>query len=159
YRLKNPTRALAKEIITQTAASVRRAGGSVVECGVGLEPLLDDLLRLRPPASGLAASTRSTASRVPMPFLQIVCHSLWNRESPALQTAGDARFLDSYEAGEASGALTGYVQAKLEPKKADGDESGLTSAELDLISSAFGFLMTRSGAKMAYPADLLAEQI
>lgn len=147
YRLKNATRAEAEEIITRTA--MLRG----VDCGDGIEPLLDDLVGS---ASRFTASQSagprpdgegSPRSRIPMPFLQIVCYRLWRQQmGGAGRTA--ARFLER-PPGPVRAELEAYCREKLQ---------ALSVAEQDLASAAFGFLMTRSGAKMAYPVDVLAQQ-
>lgn len=148
YRLKNPTRAETEEIIQKTAFSEQR-----VECGPGLEPLLDDLLATpRLSTTPATPPELSARSRVPMPFLQIVCHGLWeeqlgNRHPPSIPYS--SRFVESHSPGLAAAELEAYCRKKLE---------GLASDEQDLASAAFGFLMTPGGAKMAYPVDVLASQ-
>jgi hypothetical protein len=149
YRLKNATRGEAEEIITRTAAL------RGVECGSGLDPLVDDLVRA---ASRIAAArisgpgTRtdeSPRSRIPMPFLQIVCFRLWQQQMMGKDaTRPGRRFLET-PPGPVRAELEAYCREKLQ---------ALTSAEQDLAAVAFGFLMTRSGAKMAYPIDVLAQQ-
>jgi hypothetical protein len=148
YRLKNATRGEAEEIITRTAA-LRR-----VECGSGLDPLVDDLVSA---ASRIAAArisgpgTRtdeSPRSRIPMPFLQIVCFRLWQQQMMGKDARPSGRFLETTP-GPVRAELEAYCREKLQ---------ALTSAEQDLAAAAFGFLMTRSGAKMAYPIDVLAQQ-
>lgn len=149
YRLKNATRAEAEEIITRTAI-VRD-----VECGPGLDPLVDDLVSA---ASRMAAgrisgpdasADWSPRSRIPMPFLQIVCHRLWQQQMIGDgKTRPATRFLETAP-GPVRAELEAYCRDKLK---------ALSAAEQDLASAAFGFLMTRSGAKMAYPVDVLAQQ-
>ena len=149
YRLKNATRGEAEEIITRTAAL------RGVECGSGLDPLVDDLVGA---ASRIAAAriagpgTRtdeSPRSRIPMPFLQIVCFRLWQQQMMGRDAPRSGqRFLDTTP-GPVRAELEAYCREKLR---------ALMSAEQNLASAAFGFLMTRSGAKMAYPIDVLAQQ-
>jgi len=146
YRLKNATQAEAEEIITRTA-QLRGA-----ECGDGLEPLLDDLVTASSrfgTARGIdrvATGEESPHSRIPMPFLQIVCYRLWQQQM--MPPHSHARFLERAP-GPVRGELEAYCREKLQ---------ALSPAEQDLAAAAFGFLMTRSGAKMAYPIDVLAEQ-
>jgi WD40 repeat protein len=149
YRLKNATRSEAEEIITRTA--LLRG----VDCGDGIEPLLDDLVRS---ASRVAAARvsgpgaqgdESARSRIPMPFLQIVCYRLWRQQiGGAGGGAAGKRFLDK-PPGPVRAELDAYCREKLQ---------ALSLPEQDLASAAFAFLMTRSGAKMAYPVDVLAQQ-
>lgn len=148
YRLKNPARADAEEIIRRTAATAQD-----VECGAGLEPLLDDLIATtRGSQHSAARGALSRSGRVSMPFLQIVCHRLWARQfgpRPAVLPRIDAKFLDAPSANLASAELEAYCREKLEALNLDAR---------DLASAAFGFLMTPAGSKMAYPIDVLASQ-
>jgi WD40 repeat protein len=144
YRLKNATRAEAEDIIIRTALTRN------VETGPGLEPLVDDLVNTASRMAPTTQSERSSRSLLPMPFLQIVCHRLWQRQMIGGngRLRADARFLDAAP-GSVRTELEAYCREKLE---------ALSETEQDLASAAFGFLMTRSGAKMAYPLDVLAEQ-
>lgn len=143
YRLKNATRGEAEDIIIRTALTQK------VETGQGLEPLVEDLARTASHMTRAIQSDRSPDSRLPMPFLQIVCYRLWQRQM--MGRDGSLRpgaFLDAAP-GPVRTELEHYCREKL---------GALSEAERDLASAAFGFLMTRSGAKMAYPVDVLAEQ-
>jgi hypothetical protein len=144
YRLKNATRAEAEDIIIRTALTRK------VETGPGLDPLVDDLVNTASRMVPTTQSERSSRSLLPMPFLQIVCYRLWQRQMIGGngRLRADARFLDA-PPGSVRAELEEYCREKLE---------ALPEAEQDLASAAFGLLMTRSGAKMAYPLDVLAEQ-
>lgn len=150
YRLKNPTRSQARDIIVSTARSQ-----SPVECGAGLEPLLDELLQMRSGAPHGGPTV--VRSRIAMPFLQIVCHRLWDREMGGTVLEPHAPdgtptvdvFLKAYEQDTARRQLKGYVFEKLTVDR----------QQQDLLSAAFGLLITRHGAKMAYPVDTLADQM
>jgi hypothetical protein len=85
-----------------------------------------------------------------MPFLQIVCHRLWQQQMIGGdgRLRGNTRFLDA-PPGSVRAELERYCREKLH---------ALSDAEQDTAAAAFGFLMTPSGAKMAYPLDVLAEQ-
>jgi len=147
YRLKNATRSEAEEIITRTA----RLRG--VDCGDGMDPLLDDLVRSASRiaavrvSGGGASGDESPRSRIPMPFLQIVCYRLWRQQMLGGATARK-QFLEKAP-GPVRDELEAYCREKLQ---------ALSVPEQDLASAAFAFLMTRSGAKMAYPVDVLAQQ-
>ncbi|HET9369535.1 MAG TPA: hypothetical protein VFO19_04785, partial [Vicinamibacterales bacterium] len=146
YRLKNATLGEAEEIITRTAMLCG------VECGPGLDALLVDLVNASSridPARRAAPSPHGEPSprgRIPMPFLQIVCYRLWQQQM--LGAAARTVFLEQAP-GPVRGELEAYCREKLKT---------LSAREQDLAAASFGFLMTRSGAKMAYPIDVLAEQ-
>jgi WD domain, G-beta repeat len=144
YRLKNATRAEAEDIIIRTALTRK------VETGSGVEPLVEDLVSAASRMAPATQSEQSSRGLLPMPFLQIICYRLWQRQmiggSGRVRT--DVRFLD-HAPGPVRAELERYCREKVE---------ALSEAEQDLASAAFGLLMTRSGAKMAYPLDVLAEQ-
>ena len=148
YRLKNPTRAEAEEIIEKTAHSEQK-----VECGDGFDALLDDLLSAPRGVSAIAGDVAASArSRIPMPFLQIVCHRLWEKQlgrAHGTLAPFAAKFVESHKPGTAAAELDAYCREKLE---------ALTPEQRDSAAAAFGFLMTPAGAKMAYPVDVLATQ-
>ncbi|WP_321471952.1 WD40 repeat domain-containing protein [uncultured Paludibaculum sp.] len=138
YRLKAPNRRQTREIIEATCRSA----------GVGksalLPDLLDDLLRATTPGQrGAEARSREFVSP---PYLQIACHRLWQQSPPDEQSG----FPRVYSAGGASGALRAYCDESLNP---------LPQAAKEVISGAFGFLITRQGAKMAYELNSLAEHL
>lgn len=143
YRLKNPTRFEAEDIIRQTVSSV-----DGIKCGRGLRVLLDDLQdashSARPPSS-----QPSLQRRVPMPFLQIVCHRNWEREFQANGSSLHSRQFLENEPTPARDELRSYCAEKLDR---------LTPAQRRVAAAAIGFLVTPGGAKMAYPADVLATQ-
>jgi hypothetical protein len=148
YRLKNPTRSEAEEIIRKTVMVAHR-----LQCGDGLDALLDDLLNVAWVGRPSTRAEASVLSRVPMPFLQIVCYRLWERQLGEKRPEGmppPKEFLETAP-GPASAELDAFCREILKER--------LTLAEQDLACAAFGFLMTPSGAKMAYPVDVLATQI
>ncbi|MGJ5818329.1 WD40 repeat domain-containing protein [Paludibaculum fermentans] len=138
YRLKSPTRRQAKEIIEATTRSA----------GVGKSPLLPELIEdlLRAAAPGMPGATYRSREFVSPPYLQIACRRLWE-ESPPTEESGFPR---QYEPGGASNALRAYCDVNLDP---------LDKAAKEVISGAFGFLITRQGAKMAYELNSLAEHL
>jgi WD40 repeat protein len=143
YRLKNATRAEAEDIISRTALTEN------VETGPGIEPLVDDLARAASDAVRETPPERSVNSRLPMPFLQIVCYRLWQQQMIGLDgSLRPGRFLEAAPSPVRI-ELEHYGREKL---------ASLSESEQDLASAAFGLLVTRSGAKMAYPLDVLAEQ-
>ncbi|QOY91200.1 WD40 repeat domain-containing protein [Paludibaculum fermentans] len=138
YRLKAPNRRQAKEIIEATTRSA----------GVGksalLPELIEDLLRAATP--GMPGTAYRSREFVSPPYLQIACRHLWE-ESPPTEESGFPR---QYEPGGASNALRDYCKVNLDP---------LPKQAKEVISSAFGFLITRQGAKMAYELNSLAEHL
>jgi WD40 repeat protein len=129
YRLRNPSAPLAATIVRKTAETVH------VECDpAGLELLIQDLKMSARPANPTSAVAQQS---VAPPYLQIACHGLWEKKPPA----PGGVFLEGYEAGDAWKALGRYCEAKLED---------LTVEEREAASDAFGYLITRGGAKRAY---------
>jgi hypothetical protein len=140
YRLKNPSRDQCEDIIEHTAGKTSESG---------LQGLLDDLI-----GCGLAASAQpgisSVRNRIALPFLQIACYRIWDEDLTAAPEG--AEFLGGYEKGRAERELRSYCTETLE-RLLTSDE------ERDLASDAFGYLMTRRGAKMAYELDNLADHM
>jgi WD40 repeat protein len=151
YRLKDPSRRLARTIIAKTIRT----------SGVAPDPRLDDLVE------DLAAGDRQLMAQtqvspvlrdsVPPPFLQIACHGLWEAqfgtrwtgEMPAATGVdGAVTFPAAYRRGGAAGHLHQYARQML---------SKLSRNEQFWLSEALGFLITRRGAKLAYEAAALAE--
>jgi WD40 repeat protein len=143
YRLKNPDREEAAEIIERTAGRTSEEG---------LEILLEDLIGLHAPSGGSGGKAPENGSslrnRIALPFLQIVCHRIWDEDK---QDGNGTEFLSGYQAARASAELREYCKLKLDTE--------LQESEQDLASEAFGFLMTKRGAKMAYELDNLAEHM
>lgn len=138
YRLKAPNRRQAREIIEATARSV----------GVGKSALLPELLNdlLRAATPGMRGAVYRSREFVSPPYLQIACRRLWDM-SPPTEESGFPR---TYNAGGASTALRSYCDENLNP---------LPKEAKEVISGAFGFLITRQGAKMAYELNSLAEHL
>jgi hypothetical protein len=97
YRLRRLTARQAKSIVENTAA----LAGVPVDAKV--EALVRDLSSLD------RGQKRSGGVFIDPPYLQIVCHRVWNREHPTGQTP----FLWSYAEGEAEGELKAYCREKL----------------------------------------------
>jgi hypothetical protein len=83
---------------------------------------------------------------VPLPYLQIVCHGFWNQSPPG----PDLPFLSGYLPNQAKAQLDDYCRIRLE---------GLSDEEKDAACDAFGYLITRGGAKRACPFSELADLI
>ncbi|MBN9661117.1 MAG: hypothetical protein J0H49_23195 [Acidobacteria bacterium] len=138
YRLKAPNRRQAKEIIEATARSV----------GVGKSALLPELLNdlLRAATPGMRGAVYRSREFVSPPYLQIACRRLWDLNPPSEESG----FPREYTPGGASNALRSYCDENLDP---------LPKEAKEVISGAFGFLITRQGAKMAYELNSLAEHL
>jgi WD40 repeat protein len=146
YRLKNPSKRQARDIITSTIRTVN------VKPSENLSLLLRDLLSVdtacqlgSEPASG----SRRLRDYVPPPYLQIVCYRLW-RHTASVQNGDWRTFPDSYHKDDARHELELYCRETLDL---------LTTSEKDLICDALGFLMTSQGAKMAYELSNLAQHM
>jgi WD40 repeat protein len=150
YRLKNPNKRQARDII---AATVRSVG---VKPSESLSVLVDDLLSVTPSrnilsqdASGMTAAARSLRDYVSPPYLQIACYRLWQRTATA-QEGGSPTFPASYQKGDATRELELYCRENLD---------SLPSDQQNLVCDALGFLMTKQGAKMAYELSNLADHM
>jgi hypothetical protein len=134
YRLKNPTRKQAMEIIRATARS------SGIPASKDLDRLLRDLTFAGLQGSKSGYRTRETISP---PYLQIACQRLWEKQPPTVETGFPAGYLDN----AASSAIGDYCTDHLNP---------LPARDKEVISESMGFLITRQGAKMAYELTSLA---
>ena len=176
YRLRYPEKDEARYIITETCKLV-----DVEPAGENLDKLVDDLATIEKSFNvGRGADKTTKTIRlvrrnfVPPPYLQIVCDTLWkdqfdNPVPPATgSTNGDnveqkpARFLENYKAGDenavngeesgAQKAVREFCETKLSPPF-------LKTWEQGLAARAFGFLVTKQGAKMAYELRSLASHM
>ena len=138
YRLKSPTRRQGESIIRLTAASVG------VTTSAFVKPLVEDLLDTSP--EGSRATTHRSKEFIPPPYLQIACQRLWDTEPPTAESG----FPVSYSRGAAANALRDYCNEHL---------NALDAASQQHVARAFGFLITRQGAKMAYEVNSLAEHM
>ena len=136
YRLKNLNENEAFDVIERTAMTV---GVSCHE--PGLHAMLGDL---RKPLAKRRAADEFLKEHVTPPYMQIVCQRIWQETKPS---AGDP-FLKSYRKGDAQRVLRRYCREKLSP---------LSDRQKQLASDAFGMLMTKRGAKMAYATADLAD--
>ena len=176
YRLRYPEKDEAKYIIEQTCGRVD------VELDVDkLDKLVDDLSTIEKSfeggrVDGETAKTVRFVRRnfVPPPYLQIVCDTLWKEQfdnpvQPAtVTTNGDepeqkpVRFLENYKAGDEkaeNGEESGAQKAVREFCKAKLSPPFLKKWEQSLAARAFGFLVTKQGAKMAYELRSLASHM
>jgi WD40 repeat protein len=179
YRLRYPEKDEAKYIIEQTCKLV-----NVTTAAENLDKLVDDLSTIEKSFEGdrVDGAKNKTVrfvrrNFVPPPYLQIVCDTLWKEQfekpvQPAtvmtVTTKGDdaektpVRFLENYKAGvedavngEESGAqkaVREFCRAKLSPPF-------LKKWEQNVAARAFGFLVTKQGAKMAYELRSLASHM
>ncbi|MEA2204135.1 MAG: hypothetical protein QOE77_911 [Blastocatellia bacterium] len=186
YRLKYPDKDEAADIIRRTASlgkiSIDNKEVSVATDEEKLEFLIDDLSKIEKGsnAGGGAGGTAGTRARivrrtfVAPPYLQIACERLWAKQ-----------YLKAKETIRKRGAapvdpnisrqpfLANYVAGGPEPSDVPGKEPGgdaqrvlnefckesldrLTPRQQDIAARAFGFLVTKQGAKMAYELGSLA---
>jgi hypothetical protein len=115
YRLRRITPEQARTIITRTAM-LRR-----VHTSSKIDSLLVDLLKIRSRYDKLNVESKNALNNaklespavktlsVELPYLQIVCAQIWNREHPT----EDTEFLKSYRNGEAEQVLEGYCHGVL----------------------------------------------
>jgi WD40 repeat protein/tetratricopeptide (TPR) repeat protein len=150
YRLKNPSKRQARDIISATVRSVE------VQPSESLSLLVGDLLSVSPrdnhaspKATGDTSAAHILRDYVPPPYLQIACYRLW-RKTTATKNGEKLTFPQSYETGEARRELELYCRENLE---------SLTQDQQNLICDALGFLMTNQGAKMAYELSNLAQHM
>lgn len=144
YRLKNFTRDQADLVIESTTRWAEATYGA------GSEDLLDDLVGMRstaPDIEKIPGTKLGRRSRIRPPMLQIVCYRLWENQ----MKEGVTEFLGSYESGTAKQELEQYCKSRIDHE--------LFEREKQIASDAFGYLMTRRGAKMPYELDHLAEHM
>jgi WD40 repeat protein len=181
YRLRYPNKEEAEDIIARTCQlSGVEADQDKLRC------LVEDLSKIEKGSGGFSerSTSRGTAKTrvirrtfVAPPYLQIACERLWNQQYRApgaapvkpLKSEGEGgakpfdRFLIDYRTGngdatagepggDAQKALRDFCQEKLSPPF-------LTRNQQDVIARAFGFLVTKQGAKMAYELRSLAEHM
>lgn len=139
YRLRNPNKRQAREIIERT---VMAAGVACDE--TGLEQLVEDLMTVYAVDRQRSEPPLRKDYIVP-PYTQIVCSRIWKRSGPSL--AGGP-FLASYRPGDADREIKEYCREKLQD---------LVPGQREMACEAFGFLMTKRGAKMAYAVSDLAD--
>jgi WD40 repeat protein len=143
YRLKNPTRRQARDII---ASTVRSYG---VQPADTLPQLADDLVTatkvLR--AGVEQSSAKGLRDSVPPPLLQIACRGLWDAHPPQ-PNGGPASFPAAYQPGDAVRQLEHYCDSML---------ARMSGAQQKTLSEALSFLITRKGAKVAYELSALSE--
>ena len=145
YRLKNPTRAEAEDIIRQTC---RAATPPIQADGNALKLLVRDLSKVERSGPTLEYVERGF---VPLPYLQIACHRLWQRQRERGAT-GAPKFPEAYEEGDSARLLRDFCDEQLGPKN-------LNLIQRSLVARAFDLLVTRKGAKMAYELSSLREFI
>ena len=168
YRLRYPRIDEAQRIIAETCRL-----SSVEPHPENLEKLVEDLSSIEKNfdhssnSDGTTVRTVRVVRRdyVPPPYLQIVCDSLWKEqyEKPATTNGGTSiqikRFLEDYKSApetptagvesDAQRAVRQFCEAKL-------SLPFLRKWEQSIAARAFGFLVTKQGAKMAYELRSLA---
>ncbi len=161
YRLRYPEVDEARDIIWQTCEEIAKTPVNKENLGL----LVTDLSKIpkgfadhKHTVDNGAAETRFLRRNfVPPPYLQIVCDRLWKEqyETPAVPAA---TFLEHYRTGSDSGngsesdaqrVVRIFCEEKL-------SAPFLNEREQDLVARAFGFLVTKQGAKMAYELNNLA---
>jgi WD40 repeat protein len=105
-----------------------------------------------------AVTTESASVKrntVILPYLQIVCRELWDREFPSASSPDNkqAVFLSSWDSKKAPARsiLDNFCKRTL-------NSLGSTRRK-DIASHAFDFLITREGAKLPYEYTMLAEHM
>ncbi len=184
YRLRYPDKDETQDIIRRTC---QLSGVDPDE--ENLRSLVEDLSKIEKGGGSLAErSTGQNKTRaqvvkrnfVAPPYLQIACERLWNKQYAltAEKQAGSlltkpivisdegtsyTRFLTDYRAGngdstdqepggDAQKALRSFCEEKL-------SSPFLSRNEQNIVARAFGFLVTKQGAKMAYELRSLAEHM
>ena len=183
YRLKSPNKEEAFDIIDRTCNYV-----NVPVAEDRLELLVDDLTKIKAAAVATSNNHESQmdVDTVAPPYLQIACKKLWDQqfklsqdseppatngkpeEPPAtngkpeeLQATVDKteeppaeadkpKFLAQYQVGDARSMLKSFCYEIL--KEFD-------KPDRELLAEAFNFLVTKQGAKLAYPLASLAEHM
>ena len=159
YRLKNPNKQEAKNIIENTC--------SLVDMPVHEDQLTDFVRELtwicraestaKPEQNG--NETSQDLDIVPPPYLQIACRRLWERQFNSPNSARPAaeedetpeeQFLSDYKRGDAREMLKSFCEEILD---------AFNKRDRALIAEAFNYLVTKKGAKMAYALSSLAEHM
>ena len=176
YRLRYPEKDEAKYIITQTCKLV-----DVEPVPENLDELVDDLATIENSfeagaVTGEVSKTVRLVRRnfVPPPYLQIVCDTLWKEQfdnpvpNVTATNNGDTaeqkpvRFLENYKTGSentVNGDESGARRAVREFCEAKLSQPFLKKWEQNVAARAFGFLVTKQGAKMAYELRSLASHM
>ncbi len=133
YRLSKPTRQQVQSIIVQTA-DLR---GVKVSQNVNL--LLDDL-------SALHITTQQQSAEIDLPYLQVVCHRIWEREKPSV----DTEFLRTYKKGQTAEELDAHCRGPL---------NAMSRGRRMLVSKALGYLTGPHEAKRSVSLSELAADV
>ncbi len=168
YRLKYPDKDEAEDIIRRTCEL-----SGVSPHDANLRNLVDDLSKIEKGGGSFAeraTGADQTKTRVikrnfvAPPYLQIACERLWNQQYDSTDPRNPnlVPFLANYKSGdsanehEAGGdaqkALRDFCEEKLSPPS-------LNRSQQNIVAQAFGFLVTKQGAKMAYELRSLAEHM
>ena len=176
YRLRHPEIDEAKDIITKTCWL-----GNVKPHFDNLDKLVNDLASIQKNFEVTNQPDTNETPRVrvlrrdfvPPPYLQIVCDSLWKEQYEIVAATGDTAtnagtkqdvrlFLENYKAGlgnpvegeesDAQRAVRVFCESKL-------SAPFLKKWEQSVAARAFGFLVTKQGAKMAYELRSLASHM
>lgn len=153
YRLKCPNKLEAGEIIERTCSFA-----NVETDQARLTDLVTDLARIER-GEPIAADSGSSIDAeeafidrdlVELPYLQIACQRLWDRQFSAEPGATAGTFPADYQTGNARRMLKLFCHEKL---------SSLNDSERAILADAFDFLVTKKGAKIAYELSSLAEHM
>jgi WD40 repeat protein len=180
YRLRYPDKDEAQDIIRRTC---QLSGINPNESN--LAALVEDLSKIEKGSGSFAerstyqegASTRIIKRNfVAPPYLQIACDRLWiaqyagngkqaEADAAALSVTGASNFkpflidyqagsdvVDHERGGDAQKALRAFCEEKLSAPH-------LNRTQQDIVARAFGFLVTKQGAKMAYELRSLADHM
>jgi len=151
YRLKNPDKIQAEQIIRLTAG---HAGAFVDQAG--LTALIGDLSKVEVGAGRSRSGDEIQRDYVVPPHLQLVCRGLWEMES---QQNSEERFLflAGYAAQERMG--TQNPARRILQRFCMDQMEALTAEQQALAAEAFDFLVTSQGAKMSYELKSLAKHM
>lgn len=156
YRLKNPSKQDARNIISRTC--------SLVDMPVDekkLKRLVADLTTIETISATPTHDQNGNEGAQDMdivapPYLQIACRRLWERQFNSANRANPAaeppeeKFLSNYKDGAAREMLKSFCEEIL---------NAFNKGDRALIAEAFNYLVTKKGAKMAYALASLADHM
>jgi WD40 repeat protein len=156
YRLKNPNKQGAKKIISRTC--------SLVDMPVDekkLKLLVADLTTIEtisatPTHDQNGDEGPQDSDIVAPPYLQIACRRLWERQFNSAKSIAQngnteaEKFLSDYKDDDARAMLRSFCEEIL---------NAFNKRDRALLAEAFAYLVTKKGAKMAYPLSSLADHM
>lgn len=152
YRLKNPDRQQAEQIIRLTANTA-----NAVVNDAGLTALIEDLSKVEAGTGRSRDAGEIQRDYVVPPHLQLVCRGLWELQSVNESENGGFEFLRGYTAQERAGRQNPARQ--ILQKFCTDQMDALTRDQQVLAAQAFDFLVTSQGAKMSYELKSLARHM